>query len=60
MSLIVLLRVCVRKREKGCVIVNQKVDVHGVVKCCCGGTNKKNCARGSAVKKQSESTPDDL
>lgn len=38
--LLVLLHVCVRKREKGCVIVNQKVDVHGV-KCCCGGANKK-------------------
>lgn len=33
--------VCVRKREKGCVIVNQKVGVHGVVRCCCGGANKK-------------------
>lgn len=43
MSLLVLLRlcVCVRKREKRCVIVNQKVDVHGVVRCCCGGANKK-------------------
>lgn len=49
MLLLVLLRVCVRKREEGGVIVNQKVDVHGVVKRCRGGANKKKklCKRQS-------------